>query len=160
MPRSTPRAVTPRLRLSRAAGERRASARRRLVRPLLASLAIAGSILFGAGASAQVECPLGNAVVADLGDGVVMHTCLWEKAPGELVRAGPLQLVRNGIPILQAQTNRDGKLHGPYLSWDDDGALTSRGTYRDGVKHGAWLIVDERGRQTRLHYLDGRLIGR
>ena len=107
-----------------------------------------------------IDCEAGRAVAADLGDGVVMHTCLAPNAAGELVRAGPLLLVRNGIPILRAQTNRDGRLHGRYLVWDDDGSLAVRGAYRDGRKQGAWLFVGKYGRRTILHYDDGRLVGR
>ncbi len=107
-----------------------------------------------------IECHAGNAVAADLGDGVVMHTCLLKNSATEFVRVGPLLLVRNGIPILRAQTNRDGQLHGLYQSWSDAGVVTARGHYHEGVKHGAWLVFDERGRQTKLHYLNGRLIRR
>ncbi len=111
-------------------------------------------------AAVAVECQADRAVSADLGDGVVMHTCLRQKSATEHVRAGPLLLVKNGIPILRAQTNREGRLHGRYLVWDDDGSLTTRGSYDNGRKHGAWLVVDEQGRRTTLLYVDGRLLGR
>ncbi len=126
--------------------------------------AIVGLVAIGAclpyAAAAQVDCALGRAVAADLGDGVVMHTCLWQKSETEFVRVGPLLLVRNGVPILRAQTNRAGRLDGRYQSWDDGGSLTVRGEYRDGLKQGAWLVIDEQGRRTTLHYVDGRLLGR
>ena len=130
------------------------------MRKILASLLTIGTLVSTTVVSAQVQCPFGYPVSADLGDGVIMHTCLWQKAPDETVRAGPLLLVKNGVPILSAQTNRAGRLHGRYVSWSDDGAILERGDYRDGLKQGVWLVVDEHGRRTSLHYLDGRLIGR
>ncbi len=119
-----------------------------------------GAFLWHAGAAARVDCALGSAVAADLGDGVVMHTCLWQKSAGDFVRVGPLLLVKNGIPILRAQTNRDGQLHGSYASWHDDGSILESGAYENGRKHGVWLVVDERGLRTTLQYVDGLLIGR
>ncbi len=130
------------------------------MRSIISCLLTVGACLACAPAVAQVDCPVGQPVSANLGDGVVMHTCLWQKSASEIVRAGPLLLVRHGIPILRAQTNRDGQLHGRYLVWADDGTLTTRGAFRDGLKQGAWLVVDEEGRRTTLHYVDGRLLGR
>ncbi len=115
---------------------------------------------FATGTGAAVDCNPGQAVTADLGDGVIMHTCLWQKSATETIRVGPLLLIKNGIPILSARTNLDGQLHGRFVSWDDDGGVTIRGTYSEGRKQGAWLVVDEQGRRTTLLYVDGRLLGR
>ena len=125
---------------------------------LLALCLVEAAIATGAGAA--VDCQAGRAVSADLGDGVVMHTCLWQKSATETIRVGPLLLVKNGIPILSAQTNLDGQLHGHFVSWDDNGGVTIRGKYREGRKQGAWLVIDEQGRRTTLLYVDGRLLGR
>ena len=48
-------------------------------------------------------CGLGEVAVADLGEGVVMRTCLWQKQPGVVVRTGPMELIKNGILILKAR---------------------------------------------------------
>jgi hypothetical protein len=46
--------------------------------------------------AAELDCPVGDAVMADLGNGVIMHTCMWEKAANVTVRTGPLELIKNG----------------------------------------------------------------
>ncbi len=133
---------------------------KRILLSMLAGVLAIGAFVFGAGVAARVECPLGDAVAADLGGGVVMHTCLWQKAPDEVLRVGALLLVKNGVPILSARTNRNGKLHGLFVSWTDDGVVTERGEYRDGRKQGVWLITDKHGRRAKLYYDDGRLLER
>ncbi len=84
-----------------------------------------------------------------------MRTCLWEKTPGNVVRAGPIELIKNGILILKTQTNASGKLHGRYLSWHDDGRIMEQGNYTQGVKEGEWRKTDENGRSTSIHYREG-----
>ena len=133
---------------------------KRIMFSIYAGILAIGVLAFGAGASARVDCPVGDAVAADLGDGVVMHTCLWQKTPDQVLRVGALLLVKNGVPILSAQTNQNGKLHGPFVSWSDDGEVTERGEYRDGLKQGTWLVIDRQGRRAKLYYDDGRLIER
>jgi hypothetical protein len=76
------------------------------------------------------ECELGKEVVAGLGDGVTMRTCRWEKSPGIFVRTGPLQLVKNGILILQLQTDRMGRLQGQYSAWDEKRDIDPAVAYR------------------------------
>ena len=93
----------------------------------------------------EFECPLGTPFSADLGDGVTLQSCNWEKTPGNFVRAGPLEMVRHGILILQLQTDREGRLHGEYTVWDDQGIVTTSGQYREGLKEGEWHITDEQG---------------
>lgn len=105
-------------------------------------------------------CPFGEPVSASLGDGVIMYTCMWQKEPDLAVRAGPLQLWRNGVLILELRTNSNGKLHGRYSAWSDTGELTDQGKYDDGLKQGAWLETDAEGRQNTLHYRDGVAINR
>ena len=61
------------------------------------------------------------------------------------VRIGPLQLVKNGILILQLTSDHEGRLHGEYFVWDDEGNVTTSGQYREGLKEGEWRITDERG---------------
>jgi hypothetical protein len=95
--------------------------------------------------AADFQCLLGEKVAASLGDGVTLHSCSWEKTPGNFVRTGPLQLFRNGILILQLQTDSDGRLQGDYRAWDDYGALTEAGSYRDGLKEGEWRLTDANG---------------
>ena len=105
--------------------------------------------------SEAVECSLGEPVSASLGEGVTLHSCSWEKAPGVFARTGPLQLVRNGILILALQTDADGKLQGEYNSWDDDGRIMEKGYYVDGLKHGEWRITETDGSFRMLHFKDG-----
>ena len=101
------------------------------------------------------ECELGKPVAASLGDGVTLHTCSWEKNPGSFVRVGPLQLVRNGILILQLYTDQNGKLQGEYSSWNDDGVMMENGQYVDGLKHGEWRIADDSGAHRIQYFQSG-----
>ena len=97
-------------------------------------------------------------MVASLGDGVTMRTCRWEESPGLFVRAGPLQLVRNGILILQLQTDKAGRLQGQYSAWDDDGVLVEHGAYRDGLKEGEWQVTDDKGQRITLFFRGGEAL--
>ena len=108
----------------------------------------------------EFYCPIGEAVSASLGDDVIMHTCMWQKQPDLAVRAGPLELRRNGILILELRTNFAGKLHGRYSAWSDTGELTDRGNYHNGLKQGAWLETDADGKRITRHYRDGVVISR
>ena len=101
------------------------------------------------------ECELGEPVAASLGDGVTLHACSWEKNPGSYVRVGPLQLVRNGVLILELYTDRDGKLQGEYSSWNDDGVMMENGQYVDGLKHGEWRIADDSGAHRIQYFQSG-----
>ncbi len=121
--------------------------------PLLLPLSIAVQAV-------EFYCPLGDPVSAFLGDGVIMRTCIWRKESGVTVRAGPLQLTRNGIVILELRTNFNGKLHGRYRAWSDAGELTNQGNYHNGLKQGTWLETDLNGIQNTLHYRDGVVISR
>ena len=105
--------------------------------------------------AADLECPLGEPLSAGLGDGVVLHSCNWEKTPGHLVRTGPLQLVKNGVLILQLTSDREGRLHGEYTVWNDQGNITISGQYREGLKEGEWRITDERGNTRVITYSAG-----
>jgi hypothetical protein len=103
----------------------------------------------------EFECPLGKPFSAGLGDGVTLQACNWEKSPGNIVRTGPLQLVKNGILILQLTSDREGRLHGEYIVWDDEGNVTTSGQYREGLKQGEWRITDERGNTRVIVYSAG-----
>ena len=105
--------------------------------------------------AAEFECPLGEPFSAGLGDGVTLQSCNWEKTPGNFVRTGPLQLVKNGILILQLTSDREGRLHGEYTVWDDQGNVTTSGQYREGLKVGEWRITDERGNTRVIAYNAG-----
>jgi hypothetical protein len=96
-------------------------------------------------AAADFQCLLGDKVAASLGDGVTLHSCSWEQTPGNFVRTGPLQLIKNGILILDLRTDSDGKLQGEFHSWDDSGALIESGQYLNGLKEGEWRYTDENG---------------
>lgn len=106
--------------------------------------------------STEFECPLGEAVVASIGDGVELRSCFWEKSPGVRVRTGALELHRKDLLILRTQTNQDGKLHGQFSSWDDDGKLINQGEYVEGLKQGEWLETDKQGVSRRLFYIEGK----
>lgn len=121
--------------------------------PVLLTIGIAGA--FRAMALDEFHCAVGKAVVAGLGEGVIMRTCLWEKEPDLVVRAGPLELIKNGILILKTQTNLQGKLHGDFTSWSDDGVVIIRGAYIDGLKQGPWFETDKNGNSGTIHYRDG-----
>jgi hypothetical protein len=101
------------------------------------------------------ECVLGNTLTADLGDGVRLQSCSWEKIPGTFVRTGPLQLVKNGILILKLSTDQEGRLQGEYSSWDDHGIITENGHYRDGLKEGEWRVTDKQGNRRLITFIAG-----
>ena len=88
-----------------------------------------------------------------------MRTCSWEKSSGNFIRVGPLQLVKNGVLILQLQTDENGQLHGPYNAWDDNGLLIESGSYEDGRKEGKWLVADGDGRLGTLYFRAGKPLG-
>jgi hypothetical protein len=96
-------------------------------------------------AAADFQCLLGDNVAASLGDGVILHSCSWEQTPGNFVRTGPLQLIKNGILILQLQTDSNGKLQGEFRAWDDSGVLIESGQYLNGLKEGEWRYTDKNG---------------
>ena len=126
-------------------------------RMLVFALALGAGLilLLPAQSSRAFECELGKPVEASLGDGVTLHTCSWEKNPGSFVRVGPLQLVRNGVLILELNTDRNGKMQGEYSSWDDQGEMLENGVYVDGLKHGDWRISDNHGGHVILRFRAG-----
>ena len=132
----------------------RALARKRVRLPLLLSVAVA-LLVMRAHSSEAVECSLGEPASASIGDGVILHSCSWEKTPGVFARTGPLQLVKNGILILALQTDAEGKLQGEYSSWDDDGRLMEKGYYVDGLKHGEWRVTEADGSIRTLYFEAG-----
>ena len=120
---------------------------------LLLSLALAQS------RATEFRCATGRVSVADIGEGVVMRTCLWEKEPSVVIRTGPLELIKNNILILQTQTNPEGRLHGLYSSWYDSGRLMEQGHYREGLKQGPWVFSDANGSTRVLYYRSGVPLG-
>ena len=108
--------------------------------------------------AAELNCPQGGAVKADLGDGVVMRTCVWDKAANVTVRTGPLELIKNGVLILKLSTDTNGKLHGQFTSWNDAGEMTENGNYFTGLKEGIWTVTDKNGDSETLHYRAGVIV--
>ena len=41
---------------------------------------------------------------------------------------------------------KDGKKHGPYVTYWDNGQLMSKGTHKDGRKDGPWVTYFENGK--------------
>jgi len=108
--------------------------------------------------AAELDCPRGKLVTADLGEGVTMRTCMWVKESNVMIRTGPLELIKNGTTILRTQTDADGKLQGRFTSWSDAGEIIQNGLYSNGLKHGAWLETDKHGNSKTQHYQNGILI--
>ena len=109
-------------------------------------------------AAAEFNCRRGEMVLADLGEGVIMRTCMWEKAANVTVRTGALELIKNGILILKLETDLNGKLHGRFTSWNDAGEITENGNYIEGLKEGPWTVINEDGDSETLHYRAGVLV--
>ena len=107
------------------------------------------------GLAAPLVCPQGQPMAANIGAGVVMRSCVWEKEPGLRIRSGPLELHKNGILILKTQTNAEGKLHGLYASWSDAGELQEKGDYVEGHKEGDWIETDADGARVSVRYRRG-----
>jgi hypothetical protein len=101
------------------------------------------------------ECVIGNKVTANLGDGVRLQACSWEKDTGTFVRTGPLHLIKNGILILKLETDEEGRLQGEYTTWDDQGIITEIGHYRDGLKEGEWRVIDKQGNSRLITFAAG-----
>jgi hypothetical protein len=123
-------------------------------RPLLV-LGACSIALLPVHSATGLECGYGEQVAAGLGDGVTLHSCSWEKSPGQFVRAGPLELVRNGILILKLQTDRSGRFQGEFNSWDNQGAILESGYYVDGLKHGEWRVTGNSGERVTLQFRAG-----
>jgi hypothetical protein len=105
--------------------------------------------------AAEFECMLGDKISVGLGDGVTLHSCSWEKTPGNFVRFGPLQLIKNSVLILSLETDRSGRLQGKFTSRDDVGIILEEGQYRDGLKEGEWHITDKQGNRQVVTYRAG-----
>lgn len=105
--------------------------------------------------AADFNCENGYPVTTDIGEGVIMRTCMWEKEPDVVLRTGALELIKNGILILRTQTNSKGKLHGQFTSWSDDGAMLETGMYVEGLKQGVWLLIRKSGIRETIHYRNG-----
>ena len=105
--------------------------------------------------ASQFYCQKGDPVTADIGDGVIMQTCMWENSQAVVVRVGPLELIKNGILILKTQTNSKGKLHGPFTSWSDHGEILEMGQYFEGLKEGNWITTNEDGNKKAIQYKKG-----
>ena len=108
--------------------------------------------------AAELNCRQGSMVLTDLGDGVIMRTCMWEKAANVTVRTGALELIKNGVLILKLETDLNGKLHGRFTSWNDAGEITENGNYIEGLKEGPWTVINEDGDSETLHYRAGVLV--
>ena len=106
----------------------------------------------------EFNCRQGEMVLADLGEGVIMRTCMWEKAANVTVRTGALELVKNGVLILKLETDLNGKLHGRFTSWNDAGEITENGNYIEGLKEGPWTVTNENGGSETLHYRAGIIV--
>jgi hypothetical protein len=109
--------------------------------------------------AAEFNCRQGRAVLADLGDGIIMRTCMLHKAANVTVRAGPLELIKNGILILKLKTDSNGKLHGQFTSWNDAGEMTENGNYVEGLKQGIWTVISKNGDSKIVHYRAGVIVG-
>ena len=116
------------------------------------------AVFTGLSGAAEFNCERGGAVVADLGDGVIMRTCIWQKTANVTVRTGALELIKNGILILKLETDLNGKLHGPYTEWNDAGEVTQNGNYVEGLKDGLWTTIHKNGSREILHYRAGIII--
>jgi hypothetical protein len=126
-----------------------------VARMLILALIATSLTMFVAFSADEFECLLGNEVAMGLGDGVTLQSCNWEKTPGNFVRVGPLQLVKNSVLILRLETDRAGRLQGKFTSWDDDGIILEDGQYLDGHKEGEWHVVDEQGNRQVVTYKAG-----
>jgi hypothetical protein len=127
----------------------------RIARMLVLALIATTLTMLAAFSADEFECVLGDKITAELGDGVTLQSCSWEKTPGKFVRVGPLQLVKNSVLILHLETDRDGQLQGKFTSWDDDGIILENGQYRDGQKEGDWQVTDEQGNRQVVTYRAG-----
>ena len=127
----------------------------RLLALPVAIAAVAAILGLRASLAAGFECALGEKVSADLGDGVIMYSCSWEKTPGTRVRTGPLRLLKNSVLILTLDTDRYGRLQGDYGSWDDHGGLIESGQYLDGLREGEWRSADAQGHIRVILYRNG-----
>ena len=50
----------------------------------------------------------------------------------------------------------DGKRHGPFAAWHEDGRISIRGHYADGNETGTWEHSHANGRRSLNHYVDGK----
>jgi len=116
------------------------------------------AVFTGLSGAAEFNCERGEAVVADLGGGVIMRTCIWQKTATVTVRTGALELIKNGILILKLETDLNGKLHGPYTVWNDAGEVTENGNYVEGLKDGPWTTIHKNGSREILQYRAGIII--
>lgn len=50
----------------------------------------------------------------------------------------------------------DGKRHGPFAAWHEDGRISIRGHYANGNEAGTWEHSHANGRRSLNHYVDGK----
>ena len=52
---------------------------------------------------------------------------------------------------------RNGKKHGPWVEYHDNGQLRSKGAYKDGKEHGPWVSYHDNGQlRSKETYEDGK----
>ena len=56
-------------------------------------------------------------------------------------------------------TFRNGKKHGPYVQYHNNGQLWTKGTYKDGKREGPWVFYYSNGQLLQKEtYKDGKLV--
>jgi len=60
-------------------------------------------------------------------------------------RHGPFSHYYDNGKLWRSGTYKDGKKDGPLVSYYDNGQIQSKGTYKDGKRHGPWVGYNEDG---------------
>jgi hypothetical protein len=69
---------------------------------------------------------------------------------------GPWVSYHDNGQVFSQGTYKNGKWDGPYISYHDNGQLWSKGTFKDGMSVGPWFSYNEYGRlKSKETYKDG-----
>jgi antitoxin component YwqK of YwqJK toxin-antitoxin module len=73
---------------------------------------------------------------------------------------GPLSIFFESGKIHETRSYKKGKMHGTWLTWNEDGTKVALANYKDNLKHGDWFIWDDKGTlRFEMHYSQGKKVG-
>lgn len=73
---------------------------------------------------------------------------------------GPVSIYFETGQINETRSYEKGKMHGTWITWNEEGVKVAQAQYKENLKHGDWYIWDDAGTQRfEMHYAMGKKIG-
>jgi len=82
----------------------------------------------------------------------------YKEAANELVQATYYYADNSQVVERKGFFNRDGELHGTWISYDTEGNKTVIAHYKNGKKHGTWTYFNKDNTRTKVHYNDNKIV--